>query len=172
MRHALMLSAVLLAVSGPVYAQANPSAEQMVKGLLPSDAGGLSRGIRLQQPGTPPVKPPTVDLHVNFATGSVELTPAAMKVLDTLGGALNDARLSGARFRIEGHTDTVGAPEDNKALSDRRAAAVADYLTAKHNVDRARLTSVGMGQQALLIATPAGTPEVRNRRVTVVNLGG
>ena len=35
---------------------------------------------------------------------------------------------------LEGHTDAVGAAEDNASLSDRRAEAVAEILTTNFNV--------------------------------------
>ncbi len=121
-----------------------------------------------------PVAPgpaPSVNLNVQFATNSAELTPAAIHTLTELGRALSNPALAGYRFRIEGHTDTAGRPEANKALSDRRAAAVAEFLSKNFGVDRARLEPIGMGQDGLLVQTPPDTPEARNRRVQVVNLG-
>ena len=94
-----------------------------------------------------------------------------MHTLDQLGQALTSAALSSYRFRIAGHTDTVGSPETNKTLSDQRAAAVAAYLESKFNVTPNRLETVGVGESDLLVATPPQTPEPRNRRVQVINLG-
>ena len=108
---------------------------------------------------------------MQFATNSADLTPAATRTLDELGRALSSPALAAYRFRIEGHTDTTGSPEVNKALSERRAAAVLDYLVAKFSVERARIETVGMGQDGLLVQTPPQTSEPRNRRVQVVNLG-
>ena len=71
---------------------------------------------------------PAVSLNVLFATGSAELTPEAIQTLDDLGRALTDPALAAYRFRLEGHTDTVGGRDYNKALSDRRAITVAEYL--------------------------------------------
>ena len=82
-----------------------------------------------------------------------------------------DPALTAYRFRIEGHTDTVGGRDYNKALSDRRAVAVAEYLAGRFHVDRTRLQPIGMGQEGLMVPTPDQTPEVRNRRVLVVNIG-
>jgi outer membrane protein OmpA-like peptidoglycan-associated protein len=65
----------------------------------------------------------------------------------------------------------VGNRDANKALSDRRAASVVDYLAGRFQVDRARLQPVGMGEDGLLVPTPDQTPEPRNRRVLVVNTG-
>ncbi len=190
MRLGPLLTAVVLGLSGPIFvssafAQGIMTSEQIVNGLRPGDTGGPGRGIRVApQAGAPAPaaapaaaattvarKAPAVDLHVNFLSGSADLTPAAAKVLDQLGSALKDSRLAGNKFRIEGHTDTVGTPESNKALSEKRAAAVSEYLVTKFGIDRAILTTIGMGQDGLLVATPAQTPEARNRRVTVVNLG-
>jgi len=123
-------------------------------------------------PAPPPsVSGPSVNLTVDFATGSAQLTPQAMATLDELGRALSSNQLSDYRFRIEGHTDTVGSDDYNRALSERRADAVVTYLTTKFGVAPARLEAVGMGEQGLLVPTPPQTPEPRNRRVQVINLG-
>ena len=114
---------------------------------------------------------PSVNLTVQFRTGSADLTPAAEHTLDELGHALSSPSLASFHFRIEGHTDTVGNPDKNKSLSQERAERVVDYLVSKFGVDKGRLEAVGMGQEGLLVQTPAQTPEPRNRRVTVVNVG-
>ena len=119
----------------------------------------------------PPASGPAVNLTVNFANGSADLTQDAMRTLDALGSALASKDLAAYRFRIEGHTDTVGSSEYNQVLSERRAEAVVDYVAKKYGVDPSRLQAVGMGEEGLLIATPPQTPEPRNRRVQVVNLG-
>jgi OmpA-OmpF porin, OOP family len=46
-----------------------------------------------------------------------------------------------------------------------------DYVAKKFGIDPSRLEAVGMGEDGLLVATPQQTPEPRNRRVQVVNLG-
>ncbi len=114
---------------------------------------------------------PSVNLNVQFRTNSAELTPAAMRTLDQLGRALSSETLAAYHFRIEGHTDTVGSPEANKALSERRAQSVVEYLASKYGVDPSRLQAVGMGEDGLLVPTPDQTSEIRNRRVQVVNVG-
>jgi OmpA-OmpF porin, OOP family len=114
---------------------------------------------------------PSVSLSVEFASGSADLTPQARQTLDQLGKALSSSDLAQFHFRIEGHTDTVGAADYNKALSQQRAAAVAAYLESKFGVNTGRLQAVGMGEQGLLVPTPPNTPNDKNRRVNVVNLG-
>jgi OOP family OmpA-OmpF porin len=114
---------------------------------------------------------PSVSLSVQFATGSADLTPQARDMLDQLGKALSSSDLAQYRFRIEGHTDTVGSADYNKALSQQRADAVAAYLESKFGVKSGRLQAVGMGEQGLVVPTPPNTPNDKNRRVAVVNLG-
>ncbi len=114
---------------------------------------------------------PSVTLSVQFATNSADLSPATMRTLDQLGLALSSPKLAGDRFRIEGHTDTVGAADANRTLSARRADAVVAYLADKFNVARDHLQASGMGEDGLLVRTGPGVPELRNRRVVVVNLG-
>jgi outer membrane protein OmpA-like peptidoglycan-associated protein len=122
---------------------------------------------------TPPAaaEAPSVNLYVPFENGSAELTPAAIAALDELGKALSSPTLAGYKFRIEGHTDTVGTKPYNKSLSERRAEAVSAYLEQKYGVGTTRLEVIGLGSDHLLVPTPEQTPEPRNRRVTVVNLG-
>lgn len=119
----------------------------------------------------PPTGGPSVNLTVNFANGSAELMPDAIRTLDELGRALASKELEAYRFRIEGHTDTVGSRTYNQSLSERRATAVVNYVSQKYGVSPARLQAVGMGEDGLLVPTPPQTAEPRNRRVQVINLG-
>ena len=174
-----------------------PNASQLIQSLTPGSVGS-TRGIRLGgQPATPApsagtpastggmVKPVTsrpataqppanqgeARLSIPFASGSAAISPTAAKVLDELGKALTSPNLAAYKFRVEGHTDTVGAPDMNKTLSEQRANSVTDYLVTKFGIDRSRLTPVGMGQDGLLVATGPGVANAANRQVRVVNLG-
>ncbi|WP_439551352.1 OmpA family protein [Falsiroseomonas sp.] len=136
--------------------------------------------------GKPPVAPPpvaavapgttapagvaAVSITVTFPSGSANLTPQAEATLAPLGRALSSPDLAPFRFRIEGHTDSVGDAASNQRLSERRAEAVRGYLVAKHGVAPARLEAVGLGETRLLVPTPDGWDEARNRRVQVINL--
>ncbi len=185
--------AASLGLAGAAVAQ-NPSANDIINSLKPTgNILGGTRGIRPARPaGAPAATPaqkataaapvaqpapattaenPSVSLTVQFATGSAELTPAATRTLDELGKALSSNTLAKYRFRIEGHTDTVGTRAANQALSERRAQAVVAYLETKFNVAADRLEAVGMGENGLAVPTAAQVPEPRNRRVQVINVG-
>lgn len=188
----VMLPLVLAGL--PVLAQSSPSADQIINSLKPSGnlAAGGTRGIRLGVAPAPmapatagqphavghamaaqpsPSAAPSANLTVNFASGSADLTPQAVQALNELGRALSSNDLAGYKFRIEGHTDTVGTPEANQLLSQQRAQAVVTYITSHFGVDASRLQAIGKGEEDLAVPTPAQTPEPRNRRVLVVNLG-
>lgn len=198
MRHAVIiaLSAALALGSLPAFAQGspagtgqgNPSSDQIIKSLTPSGNLDTTRGIRLAHPapaqpphagaGTattaqaaPAASAPSVNLTVLFATNSAELTPEATRVMDELGHALSSQQLASFRFRVVGHTDTVGTSAYNLELSRRRADAVVAYLEQKYNIPASRLEAEGIGESGLLVPTGPQTPEARNRRVQVINLG-
>ena len=143
----------------------------------PGPAGALTSPAA-RPPSRPPVAtttaPPDVpaaSITVNFSTGSAMLLPGAFAPLHALGQALSSPTLSASRFRIEGHTDTVGSAEENRALSERRATTVRDFLIERFRIDPARIVTQGLGESQLLVATPDETSQARNRRVQVVNIG-
>jgi OOP family OmpA-OmpF porin len=71
------------------------------------------------------------------------------------------------KISIEGHTDGDGSAKYNQTLSDKRAAAVLQYLV-DHGVTQARLTSKGFGESKAIgdNATPEG--KEMNRRVEFI----
>ena len=65
------------------------------------------------------------------------------------------------------HTDTSGTPPVNQALSQKRASAVASYLS-KHGVASARIASKGYGESAPLYNPDVTEQEkAANRRVEI-----
>jgi OmpA-OmpF porin, OOP family len=72
------------------------------------------------------------------------------------------------KLTIEGHTDNVGSAASNKTLSEKRAAAVKQFIVSTYGIDAARLKSVGYG--ATKPVAPNTTDEGRqnNRRVELV----
>ena len=153
---------------------AAPSAPSASPPVAPASAG-TTHAVRppteRRQATAPADAAPSVNLSVQFASNSAELTPSAMTTLSALGTALASNTLETYRFRIEGHTDTAGSPEVNKSLSERRAQAVVTFLASRFHIDPSRLDAVGMGEDGLLVQTPPNTAEPRNRRVQIINLG-
>ena len=188
----IMLTTTFL--SGTAMAQTNPSAQQLINQLMPTGTvSDTTRGIEPLPPAgsgatapasamavpaasraTPHVREaavPSANLEIDFADGSAMLTPQARSALDQLGTALSSAELAAYRFKIVGHTDTTGDAATNQSLSEARAEAVTSYLESKFGVAASRLQAKGVGQSDLLVPTPPNTPNARNRRVEIINLG-
>lgn len=147
-----------------------PAAPAMPPAAAPRPAPETAPPVAVVRPPPPPAAP-SVNLTVTFATGSAELTPQAVRTLDELGKALASPDLAPFRFRVEGHTDTVGSAAMNQALSERRAAAVVQFLVTRHGISPSRLQAVGLGETQPLVPTGDEVSEPRNRRVQVVNIG-
>jgi len=68
------------------------------------------------------------------------------------------------RVRIEGHTDSTGTTEHNRALSEQRAKEVMRWLV-KQGVNPERLESTGFGSTQLLDQADTEAAHAKNRRV-------
>lgn len=84
-----------------------------------------------------------------FTFDSAELQPS--DVLQKLITLLK--RNPKARFTIEGYTDSIGTPEYNLELSQRRAESVRQYLVQILGIDPAQIRAQGYGATKFL--TPA-----------------
>jgi OOP family OmpA-OmpF porin len=101
-----------------------------------------------------------------FATGSAELQPESTPVLKEIASTLKQhAEL---RILIEGHTDNVGDPAANLALSDARAAAVKTALVGSYGIDAGRITTKGLGDTKPSAPNTTAAGRAQNRRVEVV----
>ncbi len=109
--------------------------------------------------------------NIAFATGSADLTPAAIPILEELVQGLEVA--SNTFVEVNGHTDNVGDPAANQALSERRARAVETWLRARapNAFPEGRVTVHGYGQtQPVAPTANQADPAVRaqNRRVQII----
>lgn len=68
---------------------------------------------------------------------------------------------------ISGHADARGTDEYNQALSERRAAAVARYLTSKGKISKNRLTTVGYGESRPRSTNDTSEGMALNRRAEI-----
>lgn len=69
---------------------------------------------------------------------------------------------------IEGHTDNVGTPEQNLALSQRRAKSVVSYLVESLRIEPARLSAVGYGDTRPVADNGTEEGKRLNRRIDAV----
>jgi hypothetical protein len=102
---------------------------------------------------------------VFFPTDEATLSPDAARVVDEAAAEYQQTGV--AQIVVTGHTDTVGSAAYNLALSERRAAMVADELI-RRGVPATDIVTVGRGEEDLLVPTADGVDEPRNRRVEIV----
>ena len=65
-----------------------------------------------------------------------------------------------------GHTDSVGTDAYNQRLSERRAAAVKDYLVSK-GVAASKITTIGKGESQPVATNKTAEGRQKNRRVDI-----
>lgn len=102
-------------------------------------------------------------LGVHFEFDESDLLPAARRTLDAVGATL--ANNPGLRIVIGGFTDAIGTEAYNQALSERRAASVRAYLVDAFDIDPARLTARGFGENDPIASNANPTGRTLNRRV-------
>jgi len=101
-----------------------------------------------------------------FDTGKAELKAESQPALAEIGKLL--AKQAALKLFVVGHTDTVGTPESNLALSQARAEAVLQALVKDHGVAAARLRPFGAGPFAPVASNDAEEGRAQNRRVELV----
>lgn len=99
-----------------------------------------------------------------FKTGSAELTQESEQAIEQVFEAIRQR--GPAAVSVIGHTDTVSGPRWNEQLGLIRARTVADMLRKRH-IEVIDLSILSHGKRNLLIQTPDGVSEPRNRRVEI-----
>lgn len=153
--------------------------------------GSLALDIRLgdlppppaprAEPAPPPPPPPApapepapepevifeFDAMVTFGLDSAALRPEATTELDEAAALLN-LHDELVRIEVAGHTCDLGAADYNQGLSERRAAAVRDYLVNEGDVDSDRLVVRGYGEDRPKMPNTSTENRQQNRRVELV----
>jgi outer membrane protein OmpA-like peptidoglycan-associated protein len=102
---------------------------------------------------------------VQFDLDRAVLRPDALAVLTTALKALTDAPT--ISLHIEGYASPEGSPEYNKALGERRAKAVRDYL-ASRGIAASRLTITSYGEERLKYDSSQEATRALNRRAALI----
>ncbi|HET7729100.1 MAG TPA: OmpA family protein [Usitatibacter sp.] len=106
-----------------------------------------------------------IALYINFDTGKSDLQADGRATVAEIVKMLKAA--PGMKIAIEGHTDNVGQPGANKALSENRARSVMAAIVAG-GIERGRLTSAGFGQERPIADNRGEEGRAKNRRVELV----
>lgn len=106
-------------------------------------------------------------LTTHFAFDSAKLTEEDKVELDKLAKILANPKLSFISGKVDGYTDSVGKPEYNQKLSERRAQAVADYLESKGIANASKMSVQGMGEEDPVADNKTAEGRAENRRVII-----
>jgi outer membrane protein OmpA-like peptidoglycan-associated protein len=135
---------------------------------LLSQKGPLGSGTKLRMPD-----------DQLFGYDSADLQPSSIEQLQKL--AMLIKRNANAKFTVEGYTDSMGSPDYNVDLSQRRADSVKAYLVQSMGIDPGQIETHGYGASKFLVQprpvapvpnTPDEQAEIErqrpNRRVVIV----
>ncbi|WP_119081793.1 OmpA family protein [Altererythrobacter sp. B11] len=101
---------------------------------------------------------------VTFPVDSTTISPSFRATLDNVAQSM--IKYPNSLIDVMGHTDSTGSDSYNLDLSRRRAESVANYLVSR-GVSRARIETVGYGEQYPVASNDTPEGRAQNRRVEI-----
>ena len=112
----------------------------------------------------------TKSVSINFPSRESQLSAEALSVVNRQ--ILPQLEIAGGMsVRVEGNTDGIGERTANQALSEKRAAAIVEYLITR-GVPRTRLVARGNGSSKPLAPNSTAEGRAKNRRTDVLFIRG
>ncbi|TMJ35314.1 MAG: hypothetical protein E6G89_18830 [Alphaproteobacteria bacterium] len=123
----------------------------------------------------PPTQPPAANCGsdlakillarpLHFERDKSAMTPDDAAIIKDLAAIA--ASCPGDKLQVGGHTDNIGSPSYNQALSERRAVAVVHAL-ADSGITRERLSAVGYGETVPVAGNETEAGRALNRRIEI-----
>ena len=106
----------------------------------------------------------TMTNQTAFDTNSSTIKPGFDSTMDKLADVV--VRYGKTTLVVVGHTDNVGSDSYNQKLSERRAAAVAQYFEGRR-VNPVRLSVSGKGESSPVASNASEAGRQQNRRVEI-----
>lgn len=178
-RPAVLASALALVLAVPAVAGADPGVPDLnlTQSVLPIETGTSVYGIDLQQAvvsleeeegdgGRVTVR---ISADVLFDFGKATLTAAARRRIAELAPRLRGAR---GAVQVAGHSDSIGDPAYNLALSEQRAEAVKAELANALTGTSPQIEARGYGETKPVVPNEQGGKDdpagrAKNRRVEI-----
>lgn len=116
---------------------------------------------------SPPPLPPAAapkQFLVFFGFNKSTLTAEAQSVVADAATAAK--QFGSARIIVVGHADTVGSPQYNQRLSERRSETVRSALVSQ-GIGASNIEASGQGEAELLVQTGDNVKEPQNRRASI-----
>jgi OOP family OmpA-OmpF porin len=123
-------------------------------------------------PPPPALAPPPAAKRIetlygpSFDFDKASLKPSGITKVDHAAQVLKDT--PNARVLVEGHTDSIGSPEYNQRLSERRAKTVRDRLV-EDGISASRITTHGLGESKPIASNATEEGRAENRRVEILS---
>lgn len=102
--------------------------------------------------------------RVNFKSGTSAVPESSKQLISKVDAIIK--KLDAEQVTVQGHTDSIGATDVNKKLSDNRASAVANYLLSL--AGGYKITYVGFGESHPIASNETSEGRATNRRVDLV----
>lgn len=102
--------------------------------------------------------------NITFPTDGDQINSSFYPVLGSVAKVL--VKFNQTLVDVRGHTDSDGAADYNLALSQRRAASVANYLVAQGVIGQ-RLVVTGFGETEPIASNATAGGKAQNRRVEI-----
>jgi OOP family OmpA-OmpF porin len=122
----------------------------------------LKNGLRVTGSGQAILDQTLANRIIEFESGSALLAESGKAILDEMADALK--KVSFKKVEVIGHTDNLGAPARNLALSRARADSVKTYLVVK-GIPSEMVGTSGMGADQPIVANTTDEGRKRNRRI-------
>jgi len=132
---------------------------------------GTAKGVKVDKDGCPVIAETTLNQvreiasHIYFETNSDKLKEESKKDLNLLVAILNNNKQ--IKIDVQGHTDNTGDAAYNMELSQKRAAAVRQYLI-EQGVSPDRVSAKGYGETKPVASNDTAEGKAKNRRVELV----
>lgn len=155
-RDAAIGAAIGAAAGAYMERQAKQIQQQMAGTGVTVNHDTTTGNIKLTMPG-----------NITFAHDDATLNSAFLGSLNQLAATMR--QYGETTIVVAGHTDSTGQAAYNQALSERRAAAVRDYLVSQ-GVSPSRIQTVGYGMRQPVASNATEAGRAQNRRVELTIL--
>jgi len=144
-----------------------------ISGVMFAAAGSIAAAqtvapLPLSTEVSPLARQVVLDADTFFDFDRSVLKPDSLKILNHV--VLQTQEMELDSIHIIGHTDSTGADDYNRKLSERRANAVKNYLTS-HGVPASHIYAQGEGKSQPVATNATSEGRAQNRRVEITILG-
>lgn len=103
---------------------------------------------------------------LTFPSGQSTIKPEYFGLLKKVQNGIET--FENSKVSVQGHTDSRGSNNLNMKLSEERAAAVKEYLTANMPSLKGRITSKGYGKEKPIASNETEEGRAKNRRIDII----